>query len=40
VIAAESKPFARLAVVETVIAALEDGLRAVGQQPVDLEASL
>jgi polyphosphate kinase 2 (PPK2 family) len=40
VIAAENKPYARLAVVETVIRALENGLRAAGQEPVDLEASL
>lgn len=36
VIAAESKPYARVAVVETVISALEDGLRAAGEKPVSL----
>ena len=36
VIAAQSKPYARVAVAETVIAALEAGLRAAGQEPVQL----
>jgi polyphosphate kinase 2 (PPK2 family) len=40
VIAAESKPYARVAVVEAVIDALEGGLRAAGQEPVELEAML
>jgi polyphosphate kinase 2 (PPK2 family) len=40
VIAAESKPLARVTVLETVIAALEDGLRAAGEQPVTTEADL
>ena len=40
VIAAESKPFARVAVVEQVVAALEAGLRAAGQEPLDIEAGL
>ena len=40
VVAAENKPYARVAVLETVIAALEDGLRAAGQEPTELEASL
>jgi AMP-polyphosphate phosphotransferase len=34
VIAAESKPYARVAVVEAVAEALEDGLRATGAEPV------
>jgi AMP-polyphosphate phosphotransferase len=36
VIAAESKPYARVAVVRTVIEALERGLRDAGQDPVEL----
>jgi hypothetical protein len=40
VIAAESKPYARVAVLETVIAAIEDALRNVGQEPVEIEAAL
>jgi polyphosphate kinase 2 (PPK2 family) len=40
VIAAESKPLARVTVVETVIAALEGGLRAAGEEPVATEAEL
>ena len=40
VVAAENKPFARVAVIETVIEAIEQGLRAVGQQPTELEAEL
>jgi polyphosphate kinase 2 (PPK2 family) len=40
VIAAESKPFARVAVLETVIDRVERGLRAIGQEPIDAEASL
>ena len=39
-IAAESKPYARVAVIAAVIAAIEDGLRAVGREPVALEAAL
>ena len=39
-IAAESKPFARVAVIETVIAALEEGLRAAGEEPVTIETEL
>jgi polyphosphate kinase 2 (PPK2 family) len=39
-IAAENKPYARVAVVETVIKALERGLRAVDQEPLDTEAAL
>jgi polyphosphate kinase 2 (PPK2 family) len=34
-VAAESKPYARVKVVQEVIAATERGLRAVGQEPVD-----
>jgi polyphosphate kinase 2 (PPK2 family) len=40
VIAAESKPLARVSVLETVIGALESGLRAAGQDPIDIEAEL
>jgi AMP-polyphosphate phosphotransferase len=40
VIAAESKPYARVAVLELVIAAIEDALRAIGRDPVEAEASL
>ena len=40
VVAAESKPYARVKVLETVIAALEDALRSVGQEPVHTEAAL
>ena len=40
VIAAESKPLARLAVLGTVIEALEAGLRAAGHDPVQVEAKL
>ena len=40
VIAAESKPYARVAVVEAVIKALEDGLRSAGQEPIEIEAML
>ena len=39
-IAAENKPYARVAVCETVIEAIEQGLRAAGQEPLDVEASL
>ncbi len=39
-IAAENKPYARVAVVETVIKAVERGLRAVDQEPLDTEAAL
>jgi polyphosphate kinase 2 (PPK2 family) len=39
-VAAESKPPARLAVLETVIAALDRGLRAAGEEPVTTEAEL
>ena len=40
VIAAESKPLARVTVLETVITALEGGLRAAGEEPVTTEAEL
>jgi polyphosphate kinase 2 (PPK2 family) len=40
VIAAESKPLARVSVLETVIGELESGLRAAGQDPIDVEAGL
>lgn len=39
-IAAENKPYTRVAVIEAVIAQLEAGMRAVGQEPLDLEAAL
>lgn len=37
---AESKPYARVAVIETVIDALERGMRAAGQTPLDVQAAL
>jgi polyphosphate kinase 2 (PPK2 family) len=40
VVAGESKPYARVKVLEIVIAALEDALRSVGQVPVQTEAAL
>jgi polyphosphate kinase 2 (PPK2 family) len=40
VIPAENKRYARVAVIETVIAEIERGLRAAGQEPVALEAAL
>jgi len=40
VIAAESKPYARVAVLEAVIKALEQGLRDAGQEPLEVEAML
>ena len=39
VIAAESKPYARVAVLSTVIDALQSGLRAAGHEPVELGAA-
>ncbi len=39
-ISAESKGYARVAVIEAVIAALERGMRAAGQEPLDVEAAL
>jgi polyphosphate kinase 2 (PPK2 family) len=40
VVAAESKRYARVHVLETVIAAIEQALRSLGREPVDVEASL
>ena len=40
VIAAESKHYARVAVLETVISSIERALRDVGQEPVGIEAAL
>jgi hypothetical protein len=40
VIAAESKPYARSAVLDVVISTIEDALRALGRDPVEVEASL
>jgi polyphosphate kinase 2 (PPK2 family) len=40
VIAAESKPYGRVKVLEIVIAAIEQALRALGREPVQIEASL
>jgi polyphosphate kinase 2 (PPK2 family) len=40
VVSAESKRYARVAVLETVISRTEDALRAVGQEPVGIEADL
>ena len=39
-VAAESKSYTRVAVIETVIGALEQGMLAVGQEPVTIEAAL
>jgi AMP-polyphosphate phosphotransferase len=39
-IAAEDKAYARVAVIETVIEALERGMRAAGQDPLEAEAAL
>jgi polyphosphate kinase 2 (PPK2 family) len=39
-IAAENKPYARVAVLEAAVAAIERGMRAFGQKPLDIEASL
>ncbi|MDE3131497.1 MAG: UDP-galactose-lipid carrier transferase [Acidobacteriota bacterium] len=39
-IAGENKAYARVAVIEAVIDALERGMRASGRQPLDVEASL
>jgi polyphosphate kinase 2 (PPK2 family) len=39
-IAAESKPYARVAVIETVIAAVTDALRASGREPGEIDAVL
>jgi AMP-polyphosphate phosphotransferase len=40
VVAAESKPYGRVKVLEVVIAAIESALRALGREPVQIEASL
>jgi AMP-polyphosphate phosphotransferase len=40
VIAADSKPHARVAVIEAVIGALEQGMRSAGQEPLAAEATL
>ena len=40
VVAAESKPYARVRVLELVIDAVENALRAVGQEPVAAKAAL
>jgi polyphosphate kinase 2 (PPK2 family) len=40
VVAAESKPYGRVKVLEIVIAAIESALRALGREPVQIEASL
>jgi polyphosphate kinase 2 (PPK2 family) len=39
-IAAENKPYARVAVLHAVIAALEDGLRRSGQEPLGIDVAL
>jgi polyphosphate kinase 2 (PPK2 family) len=39
VVAAESKHYARVKVIEIVISAIEEGLRALGREPVGIEAS-
>jgi polyphosphate kinase 2 (PPK2 family) len=40
VIAAESKPYARVAILQAVIDALEQGLRSMGEEPLHEEAAL
>jgi hypothetical protein len=40
VIAAESKRYARVRVLEIVISTIEDALRISGQSPVEVEASI
>jgi polyphosphate kinase 2 (PPK2 family) len=40
VVAAENKPYARVEVISTVIAAVEDGLRSSGREPLAIEAKL
>jgi polyphosphate kinase 2 (PPK2 family) len=39
-VAAESKPYARVKVLEIVITRIEQALRAIGREPIDVEASL
>jgi polyphosphate kinase 2 (PPK2 family) len=40
VVASESKPYARVKVLEIVIATIEQSLRALGREPVQIEATL
>jgi hypothetical protein len=40
VVAAESKHCARVSVLETVISTIEDALRALGREPIELDAAL
>jgi len=40
VVAAESKHYARVKVLDTVISTVEDALRALGREPVEIEASM
>jgi hypothetical protein len=40
VVAAESKSYARVSVLEIVIETIEQALRALGREPIDVEASL
>jgi polyphosphate kinase 2 (PPK2 family) len=40
IVAAESKPYGRVKVLEIVIASIENALRALGREPVQVEASL
>jgi polyphosphate kinase 2 (PPK2 family) len=40
VVAAESKPYGRVKVLEIVVATIENALRALGREPVQVEASL
>jgi hypothetical protein len=40
VVAAESKHYARVAVLKTVISSIEQALRAVGREPVGIDAAL
>ncbi|HEV3228108.1 MAG TPA: UDP-galactose-lipid carrier transferase [Solirubrobacteraceae bacterium] len=39
-IAGENKPYARVAVLDTVVAAMEEGIRKAGEEPVQIEAGL
>ncbi len=39
IVPAENKPYARVAVLNEVIEAIEDGLRGAGQEPIDSEAA-
>jgi polyphosphate kinase 2 (PPK2 family) len=40
VVAAESKNYARVAALEIVIESIEEALRAVGQEPIEVDAEL